>query len=56
VRHCRTVYLLTTSDTDYFARLGYAPCARVKVPAAIQKTQQFASLCPDDAEVMVKRL
>lgn len=54
--HCRTVYLLTTSDTAYFSKRGYVPCARDAVPEAIRKTAQFTTLCPADAAVMMKRL
>ena len=55
-RQCRAIYLLTTSQADFFARLGYAPCARGEVPDAIRGSEQFASLCPEDAAVMVKRM
>ena len=56
-RQCRTVYLLTTTtQADFFSRLGYAPCARAEVPEAIRASRQFASLCPADAAVMVKRM
>ena len=55
-RQCRTVYLLTTTQADFFARLGYAPCGRAEVPEAIRASRQFAALCPADAAVMVKRM
>jgi N-acetylglutamate synthase-like GNAT family acetyltransferase len=55
-RQCRTVYLLTTTQADFFSRLGYAPCARAQVPEAIRASRQFAALCPADAAVMVKRM
>jgi len=53
---CRAIYLLTMSEADFFARLGYAACARDSVPDAIRASRQFASLCPDNATAMVKRL
>ena len=53
---CRALYLLTTSEVDFFAHLGYASCARGDVPEAIRAGAQFASLCPADATVMVKRV
>jgi N-acetylglutamate synthase-like GNAT family acetyltransferase len=56
VHECRAIYLLTTSEAEFFARLGYAPCAREDVPEAIRACAQFASLCPADATVMVKRV
>jgi len=53
---CRAVYLLTTSDTNFFARLGYAACARDDVPAEVRTSRQFAALCPPTAKAMVKRI
>ena len=55
-RNCRTIYLLTTSEAEFFGRLGYAPCARGDVPEAIRASLQFAALCPPAATVMVKRI
>ncbi len=54
-RGCRAVYLLTIGEGRFFARLGYEPCNRDDVPAAIGATEQFTSLCPASATVMVKR-
>jgi arsenate reductase len=56
LRGCREIFLLTTDSTEFFARLGYAPCDRAKVPQPIRATQEFATLCPTSAKVMVKRL
>jgi N-acetylglutamate synthase-like GNAT family acetyltransferase len=53
---CGAIFLLTTSAQELFARLGYAAVDRATVPAAIRATTQFASLCPDTATVMMKRL
>jgi len=53
-RGARAIYLLTETSADFFAGLGYAPCARDRVPAAIAATAQFARLCPASATVMVK--
>jgi N-acetylglutamate synthase-like GNAT family acetyltransferase len=55
-RRCRAIYLLTTSEVDFFARLGYVPCARSDLPEAIRTTRQFTALCPPTATLMVKRL
>lgn len=54
--NCRTIYLLTTSEAEFFGRLGYAPCARSNVPDAIRASQQFAALCPPTATVMMKKV
>jgi amino-acid N-acetyltransferase len=53
-RGARAIYLLTETSADFFAGLGYAPCARDRVPAAIAATAQFARLCPASATVMAK--
>jgi N-acetylglutamate synthase-like GNAT family acetyltransferase len=55
-RRCGAIYLLTATEADFFARLGYAPCARSDVPEAIRASRQFAALGPPTATVMVKRL
>ena len=53
-RGARAIYLLTEGSADFFTGLGYAPCARDRVPAAIAATAQFARLCPASATVMAK--
>jgi N-acetylglutamate synthase-like GNAT family acetyltransferase len=46
------VYLLTETAADYFSELGFDSVARDSVPAAIARTRQFTSLCPDSAHCM----
>jgi amino-acid N-acetyltransferase len=55
-RKCHAIYLLTESEQDFFARLGYAPCARADVPEAVRASRQFVALCPASAAVMVKKV
>jgi N-acetylglutamate synthase-like GNAT family acetyltransferase len=55
-RRCRAVYLLTTSEADFFTRLGYRPCARDDVPEGLRASRQFAALCPPTATAMVKKV
>ena len=43
------VYLLTTTAADFYLRLGFAPCARAAVPAAVAASIEFASVCPASA-------
>ena len=45
-------YLLTETAAGYFSALGFETVARDSVPAAIARTRQFASLCPDSAHCM----
>jgi amino-acid N-acetyltransferase len=49
------IYLLTTDAMTYFERRGYISVARNDVPEDIRQTQEFSTLCPDSATVMVKR-
>lgn len=46
-------YLLTTTASQYFKRLGFTTCNRDDVPNAIKATKQFDGLCPSSAVVMV---
>ena len=55
-RRCRAIYLLTTSEADFFARLGYKPCTREDVPEGLRASRQFAALCPPTATAMVKKV
>ncbi|MGO8996031.1 MAG: arsenic resistance N-acetyltransferase ArsN2 [Polyangiaceae bacterium] len=50
------VYLLTTTAADYFPRLGFVPCERGSVPAALAASPEFASVCPTSAKCLVLRL
>lgn len=51
-RRIQTLYLLTTTAAEYFARRGFRDIPRENVPVAIQQTEQFSSICPDSANVM----
>jgi len=48
----RSVYLLTTTAGDYFARHGFAGCPRDKAPPAIQESWEFRAGCPSTAAFM----
>lgn len=56
IHRCRAIYLLTTQAKAFFLQRGYAKCARTSVPEKIRATREFAALCPESADVMVKRL
>jgi amino-acid N-acetyltransferase len=43
------LYLLTTTAVDFFVGQGYRRIARDAVPAPIQATEEFRSICPDSA-------
>ena len=50
------LYLLTTTASGFFARLGYTAVQRTEAPAAIAATPQFAKLCPSSSVFMSKAL
>ncbi|HEY0016117.1 MAG TPA: arsenic resistance N-acetyltransferase ArsN2 [Longimicrobium sp.] len=52
----RTLYLLTTTAEDFFARRGYARADRAAVPDAIAATPEFRGICPASAACMSKAL
>jgi arsenate reductase len=55
-RGLRTLYLLTTTAGDFFARLGFVGIGRDEAPEAIQRTSEFAVICPDSALCMAMPL
>jgi amino-acid N-acetyltransferase len=50
------LYLLTTTVPGFFALHDYLRVRRESVPLALQRTAQFAALCPSTAVCMHKRL
>lgn len=51
-RNVRTVYLLTTTASDYFAALGFRTVDRADAPLPLKASSQFHSACPADAALM----
>lgn len=52
----REAWLLTTTAEAFFAMNGFERVARAQAPAAIIRTSQFKSLCPDSAALMRRAL
>lgn len=52
----KELYLLTTTAALFFGKLGFQSISRSEVPATIQQTSEFASICPDSAICMRKSL
>ena len=52
----RSIYLLTTTAEAFFTRLGYERIDRSQAPPSIERTREFASLCPASSAFMVKCL
>jgi amino-acid N-acetyltransferase len=55
-RGANAVYLLTFDWITFFAKRGYAPCGRERVPAAIASTAPFAGQSFAAATVMMKEV
>ena len=55
-RGVTALYLLTTTATTFFERLGYTAHDRAAVPPSIAATTEFSSLCPDTADCMWRDL
>ena len=57
VAACRGVdslFLLTTTASDFFSKLGFVSASRSAAPPAIQATSQFSSLCPASSAFLRK--
>jgi len=52
----QNVYILTTTAENFFTKNGYQKVERSQVPAFIQNTSEFTSICPSSATVMKKQL
>jgi len=49
------IYLLTTTASDFFSRLGYRVVPRDAAPTGIASSTQFRGLCPASATFMAKK-
>lgn len=50
------VYLLTQTASFFFQKMGFKPVTRENVPDAIQKSSEFATVCPASADVLMLKL
>ena len=50
------VYLLTTTASDYFLRLGFVAADRARVPARLASSPEFAGACPASASCLALAL
>ncbi|HEX4452355.1 MAG TPA: GNAT family N-acetyltransferase [Kofleriaceae bacterium] len=51
-RHVDRVFLLTTTAPEFFRRFGFAEVDRALAPASLQRSPEFAALCPSTATCM----
>jgi len=54
VSGAKRIYLLTTSAVSFFGNRGYSKLRREGAPESVRASQEFASLCPATAQLMVK--
>lgn len=47
-----SLWLLTTTAPAYFSGLGFAPIDRTAAPMALQRSAEFAEVCPASATCM----
>lgn len=52
----RSVSLLTTTASPFFARLGFSVVGRVDLPAVLQASEELKGACPESATAMTMRL
>jgi len=52
VRHIRTVYLLTETAANFFAKWGFQPVARSSVDGRVKGSIEFTKACPESAQAM----
>jgi amino-acid N-acetyltransferase len=55
-RGVKSLYLLTTTAENFFAKNGSARVPRENAPAAIQATREFAGICPASSAFMCRNL
>ena len=48
-RGVREVYVLTTTATAFFPRLGFAPVGRHELPSALDASEELRGACPASA-------
>ena len=51
-----TLYLLTESAVEYFAKLGFIVKERTDIPVSVMNTKQYKALCPSTAILMFRKL
>jgi len=49
------LYLLTESAQAWFARQGYEPLERARLPETLTRSAEFRGACPDTAVAMQRR-
>ena len=55
-RSIKTLFVLTTTATEFFPKLGYQVIQRDRAPMSIAKTDEFKNICPVSAVCLFKTL
>ncbi|PSR55705.1 amino acid acetyltransferase [Adhaeribacter arboris] len=55
-KNVKEVFLITNTAAVFFTKLGFTPVERSRVPATIQGTAQFSSVCPSSATIMYQKI
>ena len=55
-RGVKTLFLLTTTATEFFPKLGYQVIQRNRAPVSIAKTEEFKNICPVSAVCLFKNI
>lgn len=50
------VYLLTLTARDYFERMGFAVLERTQAPLEIQRSEEYAGVCPASSAFMGRQI
>ncbi len=55
-KEVKQVFLITNTAATFFENLGFTKVERAAVPAAIQQTAQFSSVCPASAAILCQEI
>ncbi len=50
------MFLLTTDQADFFAKLRFHPVGRAEAPPPVRASAQFSRLCPKNARLMHREI
>ncbi|MEJ8810589.1 arsenic resistance N-acetyltransferase ArsN2 [Variovorax ureilyticus] len=55
-RGVKKLYLLTTTATNYFSKMGFSTVARRQAPAELEASAEFQGVCPSSAAFMSREV
>ena len=54
--HITSLYLLTTTASEFFQKVGFDVISRSETPPGIQQSSEYSLVCPDSATVMTYKI